>query len=221
MNRSYEVFDMFFLLIFLISSISCFAEDAQSAFTEIYEKGVWGGKDFSGTGSQIEYTRGYIKFIEDFMKENKIETVVDLGCGDWQFSRYVNWDNVEYLGIDVVPHMVEKANQQFAKKNIKFLHADAIHDELPPADLLLCKEVLQHLPNKDILKILGQLHKYKYCIITNDVDYPSCSSANLDIPMAQYRTIDLAKPPFNLMGCPVMHYYGEHELKQVFLVINP
>ena len=56
-------------------------------FTKIYETKKWGeinGKGTSGNGSSIEVTgTEYNPFIKNFIKENNIRTVVDLGCGDF------------------------------------------------------------------------------------------------------------------------------------------
>ncbi len=42
---------------------------------------------FSLSGSQIQLSREYVAFLEDFMLRNQIHSVVDVGCGDWAFSR--------------------------------------------------------------------------------------------------------------------------------------
>ena len=44
-------------------------------------------------------TRGYVKSLHA-LAERRIRTVVDLGCGDWQFSKYVDWRGIEYHGYD-------------------------------------------------------------------------------------------------------------------------
>lgn len=68
--------------------------------------------------------------------------------------------------------------------------------ELPNADLIICKDVLQHLPNEYIFKFLKILPKYKYALITNDgFKHPSF---NRDINPGEWRSIDLRKSPFNL-----------------------
>ena len=46
-------------------------------------------------------------------------------------------------------------------------------DILPDAELLLCKDVLQHLSNKDVNNLLLRFSAYKYLIICNDFFYTS------------------------------------------------
>lgn len=50
-----------------------------------------------------------IEFVRRFIKENSIKSVVDLGCGDWQFSPYIYHDLfVAYVGYDVVLPVIQQ-----------------------------------------------------------------------------------------------------------------
>lgn len=53
-------------------------------FEEIYATNEWGHG--SGEGSLPVHTRGYVAFLQAFLAEKNITSVVDMGCGDWQFS---------------------------------------------------------------------------------------------------------------------------------------
>jgi SAM-dependent methyltransferase len=51
-----------------------------------------------------------IEFVRKFIKENAIHSVVDLGCGDWQFSPYIYHDRgVAYTGYDVVLPVIQES----------------------------------------------------------------------------------------------------------------
>ena len=75
------------------------AVDQQSPLTQtfnrIYTEGVWGrdvaGKGTSGTGSTLEITREYRAYLQDFIKKNRVTSVVDAGSGDWSFSSTIDW----------------------------------------------------------------------------------------------------------------------------------
>lgn len=64
-------------------------------FNRIYMEGAWGkdvvGHGTRGTGSTLEITREYRVYIEDFVKERGVTSVVDAGSGDWTFSRAIDW----------------------------------------------------------------------------------------------------------------------------------
>lgn len=172
-----------------------------STFNRIYAVGTWGkdvtGKGTSGSGSTLEITREYRAFLEDFIKKHAVKSVVDAGCGDWSFSRAINWGDASYLGIDIASDVIEGVRKEHEKGKIKFQVGD-ITEDLPAADLLISKDVLQHLSNDMIRKFIRnnlRKGKYKWVILTNDR-----GSENRDIQSGGYRLIDLAAPPFGIKG---------------------
>ena len=124
----------------------------------------------------------------------------------------MNWNGIDYFGYDVVPQLVIKNQNKYGAPNIQFFQGDAIHTDLPPADLLICKDVLQHLPHEDIIALVAQLHKFKYCLITNDI------GTNQSTSRGGYRGLDLTLPPFSLKGVKILTYPSEGQLKQVLLI---
>jgi hypothetical protein len=78
--------------------------------------------------------------------------------------------------------IVERNKRLYASDNIKFMHADAATASLPSADLVLIREVLQHLSNKDVAAVLKNISgKYRFNIITNTVA-KDAKKKNVDIP---------------------------------------
>lgn len=213
-------------IFFLILLFECYisAQSTEQVFTSIYSNAFWGtnaeGDGWSGIGSSYEATAQYREFIADFLKNYAIRSVVDLGCGDWEFSRYIDWKDISYLGIDIVEHVIEKNKKRFEADNVHFEHSNALKYDLPYADLLICKEVLQHLSNDDIRSICSQFKKYKYCLITNGIDYETMSSDNREILCGDYRPLDLTLPPFNIVGTKIFTFYSAGFLKQTLLIIN-
>jgi SAM-dependent methyltransferase len=181
--------------------------EVKDAFEAVYSKNLW--NHGSGPGSLPSSTIDYRAFIERFILENDIRTVTDLGCGDWQFSKLVNWSSVTYTGLDVVPHLVDQNNQRFANKNISFKISEG-YDSLPGGDLLLCKEVLQHLPNRLIFSYLNAISdKYRYALITNSIG-PGWER-NTDISPGGYRPLKLEAEPFKSHGAVIFVYYPRSE----------
>ena len=168
-------------------------EAAQAAFTEIYKKDVWGiAKDIEPEPGNVEQ---YIKLVQEFMRQNEIRSVVEFGCSVWQHLSRIDWQGIEYDGFDIVKAVVDAATERHGADNIRF-HVVGEGTRLPRADLLICKDVLQHLPNNDI-KYYLRLFKglYKYLLITDDV-YPDIA-LNHDIPHGGYRAVRLDIEPFN------------------------
>jgi len=171
-------------------------------FQKIYAKNRW--VFGSGEGSKPEIAQPYMEFLQNFLREKNIQSVVDVGCGDWQFSQLIEWGNVKYLGLDVVPEVIEENQRQFGSEDISFQVFDATREALPPADLLLIKDVLQHWPNAAIQNFLPNLKKYRYALITNDAD----ERTNVDISFGEHRAVDITLPPFNVSAQPVLEYSG-------------
>jgi SAM-dependent methyltransferase len=166
-----------------------------NTFNRIYAEGTWGkdvaGKGTSGTGSTLEITREYRAYLEDFIKTHKITSVVDAGCGDW------NWGGASYLGVDIASDVIATVRARHEKGNITFQVGD-ITDDLPAADLLISKDVLQHLSNTLVHNFIRnnlRTGKYKWVILTNDR-----GSKNSDVESGGYRAIDLSAPPFDVRG---------------------
>ena len=197
---------------------------SEEIFTEIYKKKGWGtndqGESHSGGGSTLEGTAPYRGMLQNFLRRYHIQSVVDVGCGDWEFSQAIDWSGINYYGYDVVEFLIEKNQNRFGSDYIHFFHSDGIQTDLLPADLLICKDVLQHLPNEDILVFIEQLSKFKYCLITNDVDPKTFTSSNPDIERGGFRPVDLTKPPFNLKGTKIFTYLSGTIPKQVLLIDN-
>jgi SAM-dependent methyltransferase len=196
----------------------------ERVFSNIYSQAVWGknakGEGFSGGGSLLKNCLEYNKYLENFMLKHNIRSVVDAGCGDWESTQYINWNGVEYFGCDVVESVIKKNIARFAAPNIYFVHGNLVTMDLPQADLLICKHVLQHLTNDDIQRFIPQLKKYKYCLMTNEVYPHSLTSDNPDIEVGGGHKIDLRKAPFFVKGTPVMHFRINNAVHQVFLIDN-
>jgi SAM-dependent methyltransferase len=182
-------------------------------FDTIYREDIWEGG--SGPGSREDVTRAYRAFLQNFMRINRVASVVDLGCGDWQTARHMDWTGIDYVGVDTSA-LVLKSTQQFARPGVGFLHANAVVHSLPPADLLIAKDVLQHWPNADILAFLPQLAKYRFALVTNGFAPAAVARLNADIKTGDCRALNPGRPPFNLPGCFVFGFQAD-EPKWVFL----
>lgn len=135
--------------------------------------------------------------MQAFLSEHQVRSVVDLGCGDWQFSRTLSWDGIQYLGVDLVESVIRANRKRFQKSNVSFALAGELANGLPAADLLLAKDIFQHWSNQSIRDFLPQLAKFRYALITNGVKVDG-PTVNRDIPNGGFRDLDLNLPPFSL-----------------------
>ncbi len=190
-------------------------------FDKIYENSYWGNG--SGGGSSPEATQPYKVFLEDFIRHSKIQSIVDLGCGDWQFSKFLDFGSATYVGTDASKNVIINNQQLFARSGVSFVDLPKDYNELPSADLLVCKDVLMHLNTKEVQDILAILPNYKYALITNDVPCvsifgeifltlrrPFSPVINREIKSGDYRTLDPTQHPFNLKLKKVFEWKGSN-----------
>ena len=175
----------------------------REVFEAVYDHNKWGYG--SGKGSLPRHTRGYVSMLQDFISEHDIETVVDLGCGDWQFSRLLDWTGVQYCGLDLVKSVIDRNTEEYSAPNIEFRVFSGDFDELPGADLLVAKDVLQHWSNESVSAFLPTLERYRYNLITNCVN-PNGDTENIDIEDAEYRCLDIRRSPFNIDASEIFKF---------------
>jgi SAM-dependent methyltransferase len=181
-----------------------------AVFETIYNRNIWGGG--SGAGSNPQIARDYMNFLQAFLANNNIRSVVDIGCGDWQFSQFINFGNASYLGIDVVPSVIAANQQRFGvRANTTFVCANPLDGsyQVPGGDLLLMKDVLQHLSNANVAKLLALTRRFKFALITN-----AYAPVNDDCENGDTRPLDIRVAPFNLAHAAIVFAFRE---KAVFL----
>ncbi len=154
-------------------------------FREIYRQKVWGGCDvdfFSGAGShEPEVINPYVQRVREFLVSlGHPLTVVDLGCGDFNIGNRLADLVATYTARDVVEELIERNRQLFIKKNLTFLRLDAVTDPLPPGDVVIVKQVFQHLRNDQIAAILGKMRAFNVWIICEHLPSLQDFTPNID-----------------------------------------
>jgi SAM-dependent methyltransferase len=107
--------------------------------------------------------------LQAFLRDNAIRSVLDVGCGDWQFSRLIDWSDIDYRDFEVVPAVIEANRAAFARPCIRFDLLDD-HAGVQEADLVLRKDVQQHLPLEDVAAYLDLFAtRFRHALVTNDI----------------------------------------------------
>lgn len=189
---------------------------ARETFSRIYEAGYWGQsnareeKFFSGTGSHAsEAVASYLDAVNGFLRSlTEKPDVVDLGCGDFAIGSRIRPYCRKYVAVDVVEELLERNKQRYANDNVDFRAIDIINEDLPKGDVVLLRQVLQHLSNADIEKVAAKLPTaFRFLILTEHLPKPKCFVPNLDKPRGpgirlsigeEGSGIVLTEPPFNL-----------------------
>ena len=174
----------------------------------IYMQKEWGGdkQDFySGQGSHLpKIVDPYVRKINQFLSTFTPKlSVCDLGCGDFNVGKQLVDASEQFIGIDVVADLIHRNKALFKHPKVQFMNLDMIADDLPVADCVLVRQVLQHLSNEQIGSILKKLKKYKYVIVTEHLPKDDFV-ANLDkktdasIRLFENSGVVLTESPFDL-----------------------
>jgi hypothetical protein len=168
----------------------------EAVFTRIYRGSEWeSAESRSGPGSELVRTAGLRRELPLLLEELGVDVLLDAGCGDFRWLAEVELPVREYIGVEVVPELTAELARRYARPGRRFIQADITRDELPPAALVLCREVLVHFPYDDIGRALAAFHRTgaRWLLATTF----TARETNDPIELGSWRTLNLEAPPFN------------------------
>lgn len=179
----------------------------KDAMQQIYRQHLWGkgnNKFYSGEGSHnSEIVTPYVDKVTTFLTSfKKPLTVLDLGCGDFNIGSKLVEHTKKYVAVDIVADLIAFNKSNFKTQNLEFYCLDIAKESLPKADCVILRQVLQHLSNKEIFKILEKLTKFKYIILTEHLPKDTFEPnrdiiSGQGIRLKQQSGVQILKPPFN------------------------
>ncbi len=109
----------------------------------------------SGDGSYAELAAFKAEVLNEFVRKNNIQTVLEFGCGDGNQLTLAKYP--KYIGLDVSPTAVKICYNLFKgdqSKSFYVYNTLAFHDnaKLFSADLSMSLDVLYHLVEKEIFE---------------------------------------------------------------------
>jgi hypothetical protein len=162
---------------------------ADQAFAKVYEEGVWGKSDgddfYSGTGSHRDHiVTTYVAAVEGFLTDlGHKPDVVDLGCGDFSVGSAIRPLCGRYIAGDVVESLIARNKSKFADLQVDFRVVNIIDDELPEGEVVFIRQVLQHLSNDDIAKVVAKLPgRFRYLVLSEHLPDNPAFRPNIDMP---------------------------------------
>lgn len=179
------------------SPIFDISPDKKDVFEKIYDSNFWGSKESrSGPGSEIKSTRAICEILPKLFEKYGIKSILDAPCGDYNWMKRLKNTGVSYIGGDIVPKIIKNNNKNYKNKNTSFKVMDITADKLPKADMIFCRDCLQHLSNEDVKKAIRNFKKSgsKYLLVTNYL----LTLENYDIKNGDFRALNLCQKPFNM-----------------------
>ncbi|MFT4899763.1 MAG: SAM-dependent methyltransferase [Flavobacteriales bacterium] len=138
---------------------------------QVYAMKLWGDNKsdfYSGDGSHDpEIVKPYLDSVISFLTSfPKPLVVCDFGCGDFNVGKEFVKYSQNYTAVDIVVDLINRNKEKFKAENLVFQCLDIAVDDLPQADCVLIRQVLQHLSNAEIQQIVLKLNVFKYVILT-------------------------------------------------------
>jgi|ERR1700687_4788549 len=169
----------------------------ERVFIDIYERNVWESVESrSGSGSTLEQTKTIRAALPLLLQDLGVKSLLDIPCGDHYWMKEVPLDGIQYIGMDIVPAMVENNQRLHSGAGKTFLTGDLARDRLPKVDLIFSRDCFSHLPYKDILAALRNVTRSgsTYLLTTTFTE----RSQNEDLNRFGWRPVNLQASPFGL-----------------------
>jgi len=168
----------------------------ERTFRHIYQYNLWNDPESaSGTGSGMLRTEAFRDQIADLLNDLGAASVLDAGCGDFNWMRAVRLSVERYVGIDVVPELIREVQQRYADGRRTFIHGDIVRDDLERVDVILCRDCLVHFSFADALAAVRNFKRTgsRYLLTTSFIAF----GENVDIETGGWRPLNLERPPFD------------------------
>jgi len=186
---------------------------AIEAFRHAYENNFWGGAESpSGPGSGRQQTARLQRLLPELCGRLGVRTLLDLPSGDGHWMSEIALPRVDYIGGDLLPEIVARASARSPTR--RFLQLDLTVSQLPPADLLLCRDCLVHLSVEDIALALGNIRRAGITWLLTTT-FPE-EAVNRDIVTGDWRPINLERAPFGFPPPMASLWEGCTEQEGVF-----
>ena len=208
--------------------------DLKQIFNTIYEEKFWGENPeskellYSGKGTYSEVVNNvFFETIKNFKENYKIKEILDYGCGDFHVGKTLIKIFKKYIGVDISDKVINYNKLENRYDNVTFLTLDEyLTNNRFNSELILFRQVLQHLPNfyiKNLLKWVS--NKFRYCITLETLPKNSLNS-NLEgksFINSRYITnsvIRINEEPFNINASVLEKYTPFDKNENVYYEIT-
>ena len=127
----------------------------------------------SGSGSYGDSAKFKSKIINDFVNENDVKNILELGCGDGNQLSLAKYPF--YVGVDVSDSVIQKCKNNFAGDNEKIFHNLSEFMKIKnnyTFDLSLSLDVIYHLVEDDVfISHINELFSSSKYVIIFSTDF--------------------------------------------------
>lgn len=169
--------------------------DIAERFVRIHEINLWGADtSVSGLGSELAATATIRNELRKLLRRLGVSSLLDAPCGDAGWIRGVDLGGVSYVGVDIVPDLIDRLRERDEPAG-RYLVADIVSDRLPPCDAILCRDCLVHLSFEHATMAIENLRRSgaRWLIATTFSDL----TTNHDCEDGDWRPLNMSRAPFN------------------------
>lgn len=164
-------------------------------FTEAFEQNVWqDDESVSGAGSTLTYTSELRTTLPAMIAALGCRSMLDAPCGDFNWMKELDLSGVAYTGADIVAPMIEGLRSEWPQHS--FLCLDITKDPMPKADFVLIRDVLFHLSNLDIVRVLENFVNSGSAWLATSHSFHVAEMADVVSDPTTFRPVNLMTPPF-------------------------
>lgn len=168
----------------------------ESTFARLYTDNLWGNAEsVSGPGSTFNSTIKLRNELPLLLAELGAKSLLDAPCGDFNWIKETDLRLEQYTGVDVVADIVDRNQKLYGNERTTFLVRDLTRDELPRADVILCRDCFIHLSYRHIAAAIKNFKRSRSAYLLTNT-YPLFRS-NKNIKTGDFRPINLMLPPFD------------------------
>lgn len=153
-----------------------------------------------GAGSTLETTAHLRSKLPALLKSLSVRRLLDAPCGDFNWMAHTELSGLNYVGCDLHAEHLERAHVNAAAmvsgrpQTLTFVRRDIVWDWLPRADLMICRDFVQHLPHAVVDDVIHNFiaSQIPWLLATS---FDNAENEDIERP-GQFRPLNLRAPPF-------------------------
>ena len=163
-------------------------------FARTYATNYWQSDESrSGIGSSLAQTREVRAALPLLLRDLDVRSILDVPCGDFNWMQQIDLTGMDYLGGDIVSSLISSNIERYGNSKRTFIVLDLVTTIPPKADLVLCRDLLVHMPFRDIARALQNIRRSgaHWLLATTFCD----RERNEDLETRDWRPLNLERPP--------------------------
>jgi hypothetical protein len=171
----------------------------EQLFTDFYNQNIWRDSETrSGKGSRKDSgpVRDSLAALSTVTAQYEVKSIADIPCGDFNWiSDFLANASVRYLGYDIVGELVVDNRKRYP--GFEFRQLNIVNDVPERVDLILCKDLLNHLTYDEVCAALSNIRRSRarFLLLSNNFGYK-----NRQLVARRWvtsRHLDITAPPLN------------------------